>query len=67
MSVNLYLLLFQFYVIHDDQMLINILKKLLLVLYKESIIVLQKDATMILLYQFLGELKTIWRAIYEVD
>ena len=45
--------------IHDDQMLINILKK--------SILELHKDATMMLLYQFLGELKTIWRAIYEVN
>ena len=59
MSVNLYLLLFRFYVIHDDQMLINILKK--------SILELHKDATMILLHQFLGGLKTTWRAIYEVD
>ena len=59
MYVTLYLLLFQFYMIHDDQMLINISKK--------SILALHKDATMILLYQFLGELKTVWRAIYGLD
>ena len=41
---------FRFYVIHDDQMLINILKK--------SLLELHKDSTMILLYQFLDKLKT---------
>ena len=51
MSVASYLLLFLFYVIHDDQMLIDILKK--------STLALQKDATIILLYQFLGKLKTV--------
>ena len=42
---------FRFYVIHDDQMLINILKK--------SLLELHKDSTIILLYQFLGKLKTV--------
>ena len=43
--------LFRFYEIHDDQMLINILKK--------STLALHKDATKILLYQFLDKLKTV--------
>ena len=43
--------LFQFYVIHDDQMLINILKI--------SLLELHMDSTIILLYQFLGKLKTV--------
>ena len=40
---------------------------MLIIILKKSILALHKDATMILLYQFLGELKTIWRAIYEVN
>ena len=42
---------FRFYVIHDGQMLVNILKK--------SILALHKDATIILVYQFLCKLKTV--------
>ena len=45
---------FRFYVIHDGQMLVNILKK--------SILALHKDATIILLYEFLGDLKTVYCA-----
>ena len=50
--------LFQFYVIHDDQVLINLLKK--------SILVVHKDAIIILLYKFLGKLKTVYLYPYIV-
>ena len=50
--------LFQFYVIHDDQVLINLLKK--------SILAVHKDATIILLYKFLGKLKTVYLYPYIV-
>ena len=43
--------LFKFYVTHDDQMLINMINK--------TVLELHKIATIILLYQFLGERKTV--------